>query len=197
VGLVVSVIAVRRITRGDLLGRASAVFGVVCGATLTVSLLALAWLGSSLDLFGGNAAQHEVRSLVASVRHAGGRKLCDNGDAGRGIDNRQPWYEAYYEIADRPGLTDEVKAEAAHAGYPLEQDTERISELKDASEASQFTFDPEADYLVGTKNGNRLQVTIDRDTAVPLYCGVAGYGTRRQTGADDAIVSISMELPDR
>lgn len=195
VGLVVSLVAIRRIRRKRQLGRGSAIFGVVCGAVLTVPGLLLLVVAVKSGIFGGNAAQHEAHAFVASVQRAGGRKVCDNGDGGFGPDNRQPWYQVYIDIADRPGLTDEIRVEAARAGYPLEQDAERIAGLK--SEQFGPKFNPKADYLVGRSNGNRLEVTIERDTAVPLYCRAGHYGRRRQTGPDDAIVSIDMELPDR
>jgi hypothetical protein len=196
VGLVVSIVAMRRIDRDQPRGRRPAIFGVACGALLTGLLVVFVWPNIA---FQENAAHDEVRAFVASVRSDGGRKLCDNGDSGHGIDNRQPWYDAYFDIADRPRLTDEIKADAARAGYPLRQDTEEIASLKAASGplVDQPKFNPEADYLVSSKNGNRLDVTIDRDTAVPLYCGVEHYGERKQTGAGAAIVTISMELPDR
>jgi hypothetical protein len=124
----------------------------------------------------------------------GGRELCDNGDGGHGIDNTQPWYEVYFKIADRRSLTDVVKAKAAQAGYRLEQDTELIAELKDAPERL-HQFNPRADYLVAAKRGNHLRVTIDRDAAVPLYCDGTGYGDRKPTGADDAILTIDLQLP--
>jgi hypothetical protein len=161
---------------------------------LTVPFLVFVWLAVALDVFGGNAAYDEAQTLVAGVRQAGGRELCDNGDAGHGIDNTQPWYRVYFKIADRPSLTDDVKAKAAQAGYRLEQDTELIAELKDAPERFQ-QFNPRADYLVAARRDNHLRVTIDRDAAVLLYCDGAGYGDRKRTGADDAILTIYLQLP--
>lgn len=196
VGFLISLVAIRRINRDHLRGRGPAIFGVVCGAVFTMPFLLFAWLAIKLDVFGGNAAQDEAQSLVARVQHAGGKALCDNGDGGHGIDNRQPWYQIYLKIADRPSMTDEIKADAAQAGYPLAVDTERVAALKNAPE-SLNQFNPKADYFVGQKKGNHLQVTIDRDAAVPLYCGVEGYGDRKKTGADDAIVTIHLQLPDR
>ncbi len=156
--------------------------------------LLLAWFAIAFDIFGGNGAQDEAQSLVAMVRRTGGKELCDNGDGGHGLDNTKPWYQVYLEVDDRPRLAEEMKEAAARAGYSLSVDTQKSTTPRSLPPHLHH-LRPETDYFVARKNGNRLQVTIDRDGAVPLYCGITGYGDFKETGTDRAIVTINMALP--
>jgi len=51
--------------------------------------------------------------------------------------------------------------------------------------------------MASRANGGSLTVAIYRDTAVPLDCGVAGYGKLQPTGKDDAIIDMQLTLPNR
>jgi Domain of unknown function (DUF4190) len=204
VGLVVSVLALREIKKNYLRGRGRAIFGVIWGAIFTVPFLLLAWLFIALGGWKGNEAKKAAQPFIAQVQKAGGKKICDNGDSGDGIDNTQPWYEVYYELPNSPSLTSDVKAYAASIGYPLAQDTASINQLKGIPDKNGVTtepdggatFNPSADYLISNRNGSSLAITINRKTSVALYCGVGDYGAKRSTG-NNAILDIHFTSPDR
>lgn len=195
VGLVVSFIARRRISRGPGKGGRLAILGIVCGIVLTLPfLLGSAWLGAEALGWHDNVARDEAQPFIARVEAAGGDELCDNGDGGHGIDNDQPWYQAYYRISDRPGLRRDLKSQAARLGLALRKDTELITELRNTPEPLNV-FNPEADYLTGEKGDFRFGLRINRDGVVPLYCG-DDYGHLEPTGSGKAIVDVHVARAD-
>lgn len=205
IGLVVSIIALLKIRKNNLQGKGKAIFGIIWGAIFTLPFIFLAWLFISLGGLKGNEAKKDAQPFVAQIQKAGGKELCENGDSGYGIDNTQPWYEVYYEIPSDSQLTAEVKADAVQFGYPLAENTGLINKLKGIPDKNGdinepyggATFNSKSDYLISSKNGKSLTVTINRETSVPLYCGVSGYGNKKSTGNNDAILDIDFTLPDR
>jgi hypothetical protein len=45
-----------------------------------------------------NYAEEVAKPLETGLVETGGIKKCGTGDAGRGSDNRSPWYDVYYEL---------------------------------------------------------------------------------------------------
>lgn len=205
IGLVVSITALIKVRRNHLQGKGKAIFGIIWGVIFTLLLLLAAWLLIMPDGLKGNTAKKDAQPFIAQIQKAGGKELCENGDSGYGIDNTQPWYEAYYEIPNTSQLTNMIKADAAQSSYPLAEDTTLINQLKgipdkngDISEPyGGATFNPKSDYLISNENGKILTVTIDRETSVPLYCGISGYGNKKSTGDDNAILDIKFTLPNQ
>jgi hypothetical protein len=195
VGVVVSFIARQRARRNAGQGGGLSIVGICCGTVLTVPFLfGIAWLGADALGWLDNVARDRAQPFIAKVQAAGGDKLCDNGDGGHGPDNYQPWYQTYYRISDHPGLTRKLESDAARLGLVLHNDTRLTAELRNAPEPSK-PFNPKADYLTGKKRGFRFDVRINRDGAVPLYCG-ADYGHSEPTGAGNAIVNVHVVQAD-
>ena len=166
VGLIVSFIARHRIKRDPGQGGGLAIFGIFCGTALTLPFLfAIAWLGAEALGWHDNVARDQAQPFIARVQAVGGDKLCDNGDGGHGIDNDQPWYQAYYRISDHPGLKLDLTSHAARLGLALRQDTELITELRNVPEPLNV-FNPKADYLTAEKGSFRFDVRINREGVV-------------------------------
>lgn len=158
---------------------------VVAGAvTLVVVLVAfplalIVILFLMLGGFGGNTAQKEFNKFNADLKTLNAKKICDNGDSGRGIDNTTPWYDAYYFVANSPNLTSNLKNIAQSNGY----DTYQAVSDSDSTE-----------HLIGKRSGNELNIKINRNTSVTLRCS-KDYGKKRNTGSK-AIVEFNLTLPD-
>lgn len=203
-GMVLSFIARREIKQRNLRGKRFAIFGIIWGIIFT-PLFLLYWLlfftlGGWSSVIHGNAAQRASKPLVSQIEKAGGKKLCDNGNDGYGIDNTTPWYQAYYRIPDSPGLANEIKGFAGKDGYALRTDTAQIKQLKQNAndnfgDQTQEQFNPRADYLTGKSGGDTLSMTVNRDTNVKLYCNRGKWGREVSTGSD-AILFLDFSAPD-
>jgi hypothetical protein len=198
IGLIVSIIAWRQIKKKSLRGKKLAIFGTIWGLIFSLPFLFLLWLFIIFGGFKSNGAQGAAKPFLVKVEQLGGKKICDNGDSGYGIDNNQPWYEVYYQIPDSPGLTDEIKGIANQEGYHLVKDSTAISQLQSQSDTAlpgDDQFSSQADYLTG-HNGNKiLTVAINRQTSVALNCKSGQYGRKQATGNDAAILDINFQLP--
>ena len=144
-----------------------------------------------------NQAEKDIQPFIAQIEKAGGKEICKNGDNGYGISNTHPWYEGYYEMPSTPELTNNIKMYASQTGYALSEDTEGINKLKEGTAYGGATFNPKSDYLSSDMSGNRLEITINRETAVKLFCGVSDYGRQMATSNGKVIVNISFTLPHR
>lgn len=202
-GLIVSIIARRRILERSLPGSNLALAGIIVGGVFTAISAAflglMLWLFAALGGFHGNDAQGASKALTAQLAQIGGKKICSNGDSGYGIDNTKPWYEAYYEIPDTPGLTDKIKKIAASQGYQLRTNKQTIDQLQQDVEYSlpgDEQYNPSTDYLTGTSGDRDLTVQVNRDTAVSLACDSGQYGRKQAAGNGVVIVDISLSLPD-
>jgi hypothetical protein len=198
--LALSIIAWRQAVKQKLKGRNWAIFGTVWGVIFTLPFLFIFWIIYSLTGgFHGNDAQKAAKPFIAKVQQAGGKKLCDNGDSGYGIDNTTPWYTAYYRIPDNAGLTDTLKNYASQTGYTLTRDYKTVGELKEQAVNGGGTgeqYNKSSDYLVGHSGVKTMQLTVTHNGPVPLYCGVKGYGQPHTAGGGTAVLSIDFTLPD-
>jgi hypothetical protein len=199
-GAIVSIIAWWQISKKSLKGRKIAVFGTIWGLAFSLPFLYFSWF--IVDISGGfhgNGAQSAAKPFLAKVEQAGGKKICENGDSGYGIDNNRPWYDAYYQIPDSSSLTNKIKNFANQTGYSLGTDKQAISQLQQNSLYAlpgDEQFNPSTDYLTGNNGDKTLTVTINRRTSVTLNCSSGQYGRKQATGDTDAILDISFQLPD-
>lgn len=208
VGAAVSLIAWRRVVKQSLGGKGSAITGVVLGVILTP--VAVIFYSLYFVLGGGffgphaNDAEKTAKPFMAQIKQLGGKKICDNGDSGHGLDNRKPWYQIYYTVPDTKALTDQVNDIAGKQGYSLSPDTELMRQLqglpdKDGSHTTPYldqSFSQKSDYLIAHNGGNTLNIIINRQTSVALNCDTVEYGRKQPTGEDEAIIDASFQLPD-
>lgn len=206
-GLIISIIAWRKVSKQSLPGKGLTIAGTIIGGIL--SLISLALFGLALFLFAtlggfhGNGAEDASKPLTKQLEQIGGKKICSNGDSGYGIDNITPWYDVYYQMPDGPELTSKVKSIAVGQGYQLTMDQDLTNQLKGLPDKDGVTsepyggeqFNPKSDYLKGSNGGKDLSITINRQTDVALYCNSGQYGRKQATG-NGAILSISLRLPD-
>lgn len=66
---------------------------LVAAIVLTVIFLYL-----NRNSASGNLAIDAVKPLEASLNEKGGVKYYTNGDDGKGSDNKNPWYQVFYEL---------------------------------------------------------------------------------------------------
>ena len=205
IGFLLCIIALflkrNRSRTGLLFAGAGILISFLLCVVLIYAFWAIAVVGKAI-FFGvshSNQAQYDFQPIASQIESLGGKKLCDNGDAGYGPDNLRPWYQVYYRISDSASLTNSVEAIAAKQGYHLQADTQLISQLQGAGSAVPYGnehFNPKSDYLIGKNGQNTLSVTINRQASVALYCGVEQYGKQVPTGVSDAILNFDLSLPE-
>lgn len=155
----------------------------------------LGWLYISLGGAHSNHAQDAFAPMAKEITAAGGTQLCENGDNGHGIDNRQAWYQTYYSIPNTPGLTEKMETIAAQQDFKLNPNTNFMNQLKGVDGASAYggeQFNPNSDYVLGYRQDLSLSLTINRQTSVALYCNKGEYGRKVPTDSK-AILNFTLE----
>lgn len=152
---------------------------LVGGAVAVYTIVAVV---SALHPFAKNAADAKIKPFEAALEKADGTRLCTNGDAGYGPDNLVPWSTVYYLVPLADGISGTLKQTAANEGYPL------------SPIVSEEDHSPKPDESL--RSGDRLGISIYRNTDVPLYCDdVERYGGKRHVSGEDAIVEVDLQLP--
>jgi hypothetical protein len=192
-GLILSIFARRHIKKNNLDGKGLATAGIVFGAVFSLPFLFLVWLTWALGGFHSNQAASDFKPLEKQLTSLGGKKLCDNGDSGYTIDNSTPWYQAYYKIPDRGDLTSQMQELITGQGFTITQ----IQHGASSGPYGDEQFGPKSDTLTATNQDQSLDLTINRDLAVPLYCNgsVSKYGQKKQIPPGEAILDFSLHLP--
>jgi hypothetical protein len=68
-----------------------------------------------------NYAQEVAKPLEDALVKAGARKVCSNGDAGQGVDNRTPWLQdLYYYTGEKTQAEQLAQRVASENGYSLQ-----------------------------------------------------------------------------
>jgi hypothetical protein len=151
----------------------------------TVVVFTAVTIVSAFHPFASSAADARIKPFDAALEKEGGKKLCSNGDAGYGPDNLVPWSTAYYLVPHAGSVSGALKRTAAAEGYPL---TPMV-----------FEDNPDPTPDEALRSGDRVEISIYRDTDVPLDCdnNVDHYGQKRHLSGDDAIVELTIQLPSR
>jgi hypothetical protein len=136
------------------------------------------------DTITANRAQPYIDPFVSKLESLGAHEICGDGDAGDGWDNTTPWYQVYYLVPNSATTASQLKSVAARNGYTVHRDTT----VPNGDVAPAEAFD---DPTIA----HQLQVSIYRDTGVPLDCADASpYGRSEQVSGSDAIVYVSVGL---
>ncbi len=137
-----------------------------------------ACLASTLAACGqpANDAQNVAATIVHGLGPVHPETICDNGDAGAGIDNDIPWYTTYLYVDRTDNLDQVVVDAAAKAGYPLQ----RGSNLK-------------ADV-----DGRKVEVDVARTGEVTTRCReIDRWGASAAVRPGRAILTLNVTLPER
>ena len=162
---------------------------VVAAITVPILIFGMIIVGGiyALGGFRDNVAQDAASPLKASLDAVGGRMLCDQGDAGYGPDNRQPWYQATYSVPRQATARLRFFNAAGQNGYRLVRD---VSVSHQTAERQYFTSDPINPLLGG------LGLVIERGSQSTQSCG-AGGPQAKGAPAGGAIYEISLTSPQR
>lgn len=147
----------------------------------------------ALGAFSSNKAQNSFKPLANALNQLGAKKLCSNGDNGKGIDNSAPWYEGYYSVSKTSHIEQQISSAAESMGYMLGPDSKAKSDQAGVPGYNNSI------YLIGYHNGGELEVRIAyKGDEVPLYCGTGdSYGKSVSPKANEAIVDINLSLPEQ
>lgn len=170
--------------------------GIGIGSIVLIVVLVI-----GMRAYFANMAATVEKPIAQQIEKLGGVKVCENGSAGKFLDNTDPWYMAYYTVPNSPALTQNIKNIASEQGFQLSNDDLIIAKLKQSgAESSQpagvpldaeVSFNPNSDYLnaaVGTKN---LSIIVHRQAIVTLDCG-NDSGKQITLGPNEAIVEVSV-----
>ena len=58
-----------------------------------------------------NSAANDSRVITDTLKSIGGKELCSRSDAGKGLDNTQPWVDAFYSVPDSPTISSQIISE--------------------------------------------------------------------------------------
>jgi hypothetical protein len=200
IGVIVSLVALLETKKKQLKGKRLSIFGVVWGAVFTLPFVFLIWLIVALGGIGmhglgsfgphSNDATKAAKPIMAQLDQIGGKKICDNGDPGYGIDNWQPWYDVYYRFTDSANLSGQVQEVMRQQGYNVT----RINNQGIYEDVQGYSVQVEGNDW---QNGNTtLSTTLSRHATVALRCK-DDYNRKEPTGDNGAILKMSFSLPDR
>lgn len=208
-GLLFSILALQKIRQHNLDGEKLANFGKIMSIislSISVGVVGfLLFLGMSFFGLGHkNQAAEDLTPLMNEVTRLGGKEICNNGDSGYGIDNRQPWYDVYYKITDNSNLSNQLTDTARKMNFNLSTNDNLIHSLKGEPGSDGYIshpygdqqFSPLSNYLVDEKDNKKLSVTIHRDETVNLYCST-NYGATAPAISGQAIIHLYLSLPQR
>jgi len=166
--------------------RTTRILLLALGIPLVFVVVAIVGLTYALGGFRENVAQDAVAPILKSIEVHGASRICDQGDAGYGLDNTEPWYQVSYEVPDAASAKNAFFAAAAEAGYPLAPNT-----MVNGHFAHQqfYTSDPSGSQL-------GLSLVIVRDSTVALNCA-SGSSLKEQTSGTGAIYEIGFTSPPR
>lgn len=139
-------------------------------------------------IHGGNAARKAMRPLIDRLGATHPTFLAQNGDAGYGLDNSNPWYDLHLIVDRTPELEETVRSVGRDIGFHLDVDRRPHFER----------FSPTSSHLIAERDGGTLTVGITRDgpEAINAYGPTIGaYGQRVTPPAGKAILSLSLSLP--
>jgi hypothetical protein len=154
---------------------------------------------------GGDPAADTAARVLAELSAAKPTVICENGDSGRGLDNRVPWHTTYLSVpvpADSRNPADDldraVTAAAAAAGYPLTPDQRRPPDDLDTGTGLDAPTGPGARVLVGHRDGSELRVSIvDDEGDIVLRCAGDRWGDITTASVDRAVVVREVQFPER
>lgn len=155
------------------------------------------------QLGGGHAnkAAAAMSPINVQLSELGANKICENGDNGYSIDNRQPWHTEYYTINDTGNLANQLDAIATKAGYPLGVDTQHSNIERESPNHVIYGGNTNNDYFSSTKylDSSRFDVEIVRHGIIALNCNDENipYGQERTPMPGEAIIYLSITFPVR
>jgi hypothetical protein len=136
----------------------------------------------------GNKAMRQFKPIDKSLKNIGAKLICDNGDAGKGIDNSAPWYQAYYSVSSSQDLETKVKSFAASAGYTLENDDHAKMQMTGLQGYQNTTY-------LKSPNGQLAVSIFPTGDQADLLCGVKNYGQARVAAPGEELLDFSLNLP--
>jgi hypothetical protein len=166
--------------------RTARIVAIAIGVPVLVLALLIAGLTYALGGFRDNVAQDALTPVTKSIEATGATLICDQGDAGYGPDNVQPWYKAFYEVPDNAPGRQAFFAAAAANGFPMKPDTA----VRGQSEHQRFWVSEISDAQLG------ITLVIHRDTTVTPDCASSSNQPEHTSGAG-AIYEIEFVSPPR
>ncbi|HSA83989.1 MAG TPA: hypothetical protein VLF20_03815 [Patescibacteria group bacterium] len=149
------------------------IIGFILFIVIIVGSIVVPFFLNSIALSG------DYKPITQAIEQQGGRLLCDQ-KGGDGVDSN-PWYKVFYEIADSPELSNQIKTFAKQKEYILETDTRALTRYgKDITNTK-------TDYLYALKKQpfnkpeSHLDVTIVRDEEVVINCANRRGNSRQMT----------------
>lgn len=202
IGLIISLIALYRISVYKHGGRVLAIIALIISLLLTVVIaLAIFVFGALISILGQsiqglqkpNQAKVEMQPMIADLVRHSGQIICDNGDNGYGIDNGMPWYDIYLTANDS-GLEAALITSSSNQGYHLHADTQRTNTTNSATDQSNER-DAQYTSLTDTTGGKNLEITIVRNGPMTLHCSGDNWNKQQSANGTQDMVELKLLLP--
>jgi hypothetical protein len=151
-------------------------------------------------------------TIVGALAPVHPEVVCDNGDAGTGIDNDVPWYTVYLVVDRTPDLDRTMMDAAGKAGLHLEPDPTRARRAAEAAASysagrprrgpdapvlEPVEADPSTSFLTATDNGRNLKVAMARTGEMRTRCRRMDQSGSTRVEPGKAVVVINVALPAR
>ena len=131
----------------------TALFFIAC-------LLIAAALASAAAYLGRDYAKETIQPIEAILLSEGAKKLCESGSPGKGPDNKEPWYGAYYTVQKpRSGTEVLVRMASQQSQFTLTQASTAnrgFVEVDDAYIQFWYFVDRQPIYRPYTRQGKTL-----------------------------------------
>lgn len=159
-------------------------------------LLIAAALASAAAYLGRDYAKETIQPIEATLLSEGAKKLCESGSSGKGPDNKEPWYGAYYTVQKPRSETEVLVRKASQQSqFTLTQASTAnrgFVEVDNAYIHFWYFADKDSSYTDLTPGKAKLSFALYNDTehAPKNVCGQSVTVDDRHT-----LVQVNLRLP--
>ncbi|HET9412034.1 MAG TPA: hypothetical protein VFO38_04245 [Candidatus Saccharimonadales bacterium] len=165
-------------------------------ALFFIACLLIAALASAATYLGRDYAKETIQPIEATLLAEGAKKLCESGSSGKGPDNKEPWYGAYYTVQKPQNETEVLVRKASQQSqFTLTQASTAkrgLVEVDDAYIQYWYFADKDSSYTDLTPGKAKLSFALYNDTehAPKNVCG-------QSVTVDDqhTLVQVNLLLP--
>lgn len=138
-----------------------------------------------------NPATNDSRIITDKLKTLGAKELCNNNDAGKGLDNRQPWIDAFYSVPDKSDLSSQIIMELKQKKEIDLITTDKFIELygreNHGIQIKPLSYEnkPGNEFLIHKSKYGLIQINIRRDSEVEIKCEskeAVNYKVKQQSG---------------
>ncbi|HVX58504.1 MAG TPA: hypothetical protein VG964_02080 [Candidatus Saccharimonadales bacterium] len=144
------------------------------------------------DTVFANKAQKQLDAVYAGMKPIEATLICDNGDAGQGPDNTEPWYDAFYYTDKYPETY--LARTAQQKGYKLSSDLELIKDISSKNPTNDqrdiTPYNKANYYLLANRSDSLFKIHIYQAGVAKLWCGGKNWGRTIPVNMTHPVVEV-------